>query len=624
MCGIAGFIGKGDEGILRKMITAIQYRGPDFQGVHVAENVGLAQARLSIIDLSEAAHQPFFSADKNLAIVFNGEIYNFLSLKNELLKTGKYSFRTNSDTEVLIYLYQEYKAHMLDKLQGMFAFALYDFSEKKLFVARDRMGKKPLYYSIVGNTLLFASELKAILQHPLATKEINLDAVNAYLTFEYVPTPMSILNGIKKLEAATYFIWQNDKIVEQKKYWHHQFQTQNISFDDAKNQLDDLLNDATECRMMADVPLGVFLSGGLDSSTIAYYAQKNSTQKIKTFSIGFDDKSYDESDYANQVAKHLGTEHYQKILTPKHALDLIPTIYGKCDEPFADASLIPTYLLSQFTREKVTVALGGDGSDELMAGYPTFISHQLIHLMQFMPGKNLLRSLANHLPPSDKNISLDFKIKQFLKGFEINKNFTHTLWLGSFSPKEKNKLWSGDSLRKLSGSNGLELISQHLQNVKTVDFLSQVNYIYYQTYLLDDILVKVDRASMYNSLECRSPFLDKRVVEFLNTLPANFKFKNNTGKYILKEVMRNKLPNNIIFRPKKGFGIPLSHWLRNDLKQMSDELLCESALNKHGLFNPKFVQQLKTEHEQKKNNHRKLLWTLICFQLFYQQLTSAN
>ena len=624
MCGIAGFIGKGDEGILRKMITAIQYRGPDFQGVHVAENVGLSQARLSIIDLSEAAHQPFFSADKNLAIVFNGEIYNFIELKNELLKTGKYSFRTHSDTEVLIYLYQEYKEQMLDKLQGMFAFALYDFTEKKLLVARDRMGKKPLYYSIVGNTLLFASELKAILQHPLATKEINLDAVNAYLTFEYVPTPMSIIKGIKKLEAASYFIWQNDKIVEQKKYWHHHFETQSISFDDAKNQLDNLLNDATQCRMMADVPLGVFLSGGLDSSTIAYYAQKNSTQKIKTFSIGFDDKSYDESDYANQVAKHLDTEHYQKILTPKDALELIPTIYGKCDEPFADASLIPTYLLSQFTREKVTVALGGDGSDELMAGYPTFISHQLIQLMQFIPGKNLLRSLANYLPPSDKNISLDFKIKQFLKGFELNKNFTHTLWLGSFSPAEKMKLWSKASLQTLHGDNGLGLIAEHLKDVQQHDFLKQVTYIYYQTYLLDDILVKVDRASMYNSLECRSPFLDKRVVEFLNTLPANFKFKNNTGKYILKEVMRNKLPDNIIFRPKKGFGIPLSHWLRNDLKQTSDELLSESALNKHGLFDPKFVQQLKTEHEQKKNNHRKLLWTLICFQLFYQQLTSSN
>ena len=620
MCGIAGFIGKGDEGILRKMITAIQYRGPDFQGVHVAENVGLSQARLSIIDLSEAAHQPFFSADKNLAIVFNGEIYNFIELKNELLKTGKYSFRTHSDTEVLIYLYQEYKERMLDKLQGMFAFALYDFSEKKLLVARDRMGKKPLYYNIVGNTLLFASELKAILQHPLATKEINLEAVNAYLTFEYVPTPMSIIKRIKKLEAATYFIWQNDKIVEQKKYWHHQFDTQNISFDDAKSQLDNLLNDATQCRMMADVPLGVFLSGGLDSSTIAYYAQKNSTQKIKTFSIGFDDKSYDESDYANQVAKHLDTEHYQKILTPKDALELIPTIYGKCDEPFADASLIPTYLLSQFTREKVTVALGGDGSDELMAGYPTFISHQLIQLMQFMPGKNLLRSIANHLPPSDKNISLDFKIKQFLKGFELHKNFTHTLWLGSFSPKEKMKLWSKNSLNELHGDNGLGLITKHLQDIPQHDFLKQVTYIYYQTYLLDDILVKVDRASMYNSLECRSPFLDKRVVEFLNSIPADFKFKNNTGKYILKEVMRNKLPDNIIFRPKKGFGIPLSHWLRHDLKQMSNELLCESALNKHGLFNPKFVQQLKTEHEQKKNNHRKLLWTLICFQLFYQQL----
>ena len=577
MCGIAGFVGKGSEGELRRMIDAIRYRGPDHQGAIVTDNVGLAQARLSIIDLSVNAQQPFFSADKSVAMVFNGEIYNYLELKEELVRLNKYTFRTTSDTEVLLYMYQEYGEKLFDKINGMFAFAIYNFQKKELLLARDRMGKKHLYYSVVNDTLLFASELKAILQHPLATKDLNYDAINEYLTFDYIPTPNSIFKNIHKLEASQYLIFKEGRIITKQAYWHVNFTEKNISLTDATTRLDTLLNNAVSARLMSDVPLRVFLSGGLDSSAVAYYAQKNATSKINTFSIGFSEKSYDESSYAKLVAKKLGTQHHEEVLSASTSLSLIPDITKNLDEPFADPSIIPTYFLSKFTRKHVTVALGGDGSDELMAGYPTFISDKFLKTFEALP-KSLIMSfshLGNLLPRSDKNISLDFKLTQFFKGFEESKQYTHTLWLGSFTPSLKNKLFTTTAQSHITNGNGLSGIDRYLNDVPNASEFNRLLYSYYRTYLLEDILVKVDRASMYNSLEVRAPFLDVNVVEFLNTLPKSYKIKGFTGKLLLKELMRNKLPNEIIDRPKKGFGIPVSLWLRNELKETMEYYLSE-------------------------------------------------
>ncbi len=616
MCGIAGFVGKGDEAVLRNMIYSIRYRGPDFQGVSMIDNVGLAQARLSIIDLSSGANQPFFTDDKNYGMVFNGEIYNYLSVKGDLLKTGKYKFHTVSDTEVLLYAYIEYGLDFLKKINGMFAIAIYDYRKKELLLVRDRMGKKPLYYSIVSSTIIFASELKALLQHPLVTKELNLNALNGYLTFEYVPTPHTIFKNIQKLEASHYLIFKDGAISKADSYWKVNFQKQSISFEDAVGELDKLLNDAVSRRLMSDVPLGVFLSGGLDSSTVAYYSQKNSFQKIKTFSVGFDEKSYDESSYANLVAKHLGTEHYQQTLTSKQCLELIPEVLGKLDEPFADPSIIPTYLLSKFTREKVTVALGGDGSDELLAGYPTFISEKYASLLRSSPAflVKLLSSVSGMLPANDKNISFDFKVKQFLKGFGYPKQYTHSLWLGSFTPQLKDKLFTADAKSKITNTHGMDCIDRYLAEIPDADEFDRLLYSYYRTYLLDDILVKVDRASMYNSLEVRAPFLDVNVVEFLDTIPKEYKIQGYNTKRILKELMKNKIPDQIISRPKKGFGIPLSAWLRTDLKPLCDKLLSEESLVKQGLFDKQFVNGLKDRHYSGKENNRKLIWNLMIFQ----------
>jgi len=626
MCGIAGFSGRGAEDDLLRMIRQLKHRGPDFQGGwwqpgRFDAAVGLGHARLSIIDLSSGANQPFFTADESIGIVFNGEIYNYLALKEELLKTGRYTFRTTSDTEVLLYLYQEYGEELFAKLNGMFAFAIYDFRTGKTLLGRDRMGKKPLHYSVKGDTLIYGSEPKSLLQHPLIGKTISPDALNAYLTFEYVPTPYCIFDDIQKLEPGHYLTFQDGRITEKKPFWTVQFNHQPITFETALTRFDELLSDATAIRLMADVPLGVFLSGGLDSSAVAYYAQRNSTSRIQTFSIGFQEKSYDEATYARTVSKHLGTEHHEKTLTAQDSLDLLPGIAAELDEPFADASIIPTYLLSKFTRGEVTVALGGDGSDEMLAGYPTFTSDYLRGVYGRMPSmvNRLANRVANLLPVSDDNISLDFKAKQFLKGFQEKPAYTHTLWLGSFSPQQKRQLLNADVLAQLTDKTGLGLIDRHVAQLPAdTSSFDETTYIYYLTYLLDDILVKVDRASMYNSLEVRAPFLDYRLVDFANSLPDSFKRKGLTGKYILKELMRGKIPNDIIDRPKKGFGIPLSQWLRNELRPLCDDLLSETSLKQHGLFNTKYVQQLRHEHDSGKQNHRKLLWTLMVFQQWYR------
>jgi len=616
MCGIAGFIGIGNKEMGQKMIQSIRYRGPNNQNVFHNENVCLAHARLSIIDLSESANQPMFSDDKKIAIVFNGEIYNFQELKSELIASGKYAFHTTSDTEVLISLYREHGINMLKKIHGMFVFAIYDFTSNELFLARDRMGKKPLYYSVCSdNTLVFASELKAVMSHTSVKKELNLEALNQYLTFDYVPTPATINKGVNKLQPAQYLIFSNGKIKQQEYYWKHNFAiNKSITFDEAKLQLDILLSDATRVRLMSDVPLGVFLSGGLDSSAVAYYAQQNSKQTIKSFSIGFDDKSYDEQEYAMQVAKHLGTDHAFEILTPSKSLELLEEIFPILDEPFADASIIPTYFLSKFTRKSVTVALGGDGSDELFAGYPTFISDKFKAPLMILPKPfiSAMVKAANLLPASDANISFDFKVKQFLRGFAGNDNSIHQLWLGSFLPHEKGQLFKKVITDTLVDKSGLSVINEYFEDPNIKDeFSKTVNY-YYRTYLLDDILVKVDRASMYNSLEVRAPFLDTKVVEFANSLPENFKHKGLNGKYILKKTMEGKLPDNIINRPKKGFGIPLSDWIRKDLKNRVEEIL----LVEDRYFNISYIKNLLAEHHSGKQNHRKLIWNLYVVKRF--------
>ncbi len=602
------------------MIARIAYRGPDAQGVVMNRSTALANARLSVIDPGHRSDQPMSDGPGDLHIVFNGEIYNHNELREELHGKG-HTFVTASDTEVLLHLYREYGAAMLPKLNGMFAIAIHDTRTDELFLARDRMGKKPLHYSEVTGAFVFGSELKAVLAHPAIEERIDPLALNSYLTFEYVPTPRSIIHGVRKLEPGHFLLVRDNRIIRDTAWWNIDLTEQRIAENDALAQLDDALTKATERRLIADVPIGVFLSGGIDSSAVAWYAQRASATRIRTFSIGFAERSYDESAQARLAAAHIGTEHHERIVTQKDCLDIIPELYARLDEPFSDASLIPTHLLSRFAREQVTVALGGDGSDELLAGYPTFLADRWRSFFQAMPRPILhaLRSAIFLLPASDKDIALDFKLKQFLRGFGTGAGHTHTRWLGSFTPEEKRSLLTPEFSRTLDGAHGLEPIDDLLRASGTDHKLNGIIRIYMRTYLLDDILFKVDRASMYASLEVRAPFLDPDVVALINRLPSELKRRGTTGKYLLKRVLRGKLPDVIIDRPKKGFGLPLSAWLRGALRPMCEELLDPSRVRQEGFFDPAYVSRLVREHMTGRANHRKLLWTLIVFQLWLRQ-----
>ncbi len=626
MCGIAGFWGKGNLEVARKMVQVIGYRGPDHQGAWQADDLFLSFARLSIIDLNPHSHQPFRSVDERYAIVFNGEIYNFQELRVQLEVLGQ-RFHTQSDTEVLLYALATWGLEALPKLRGMFVFAFYDRAKRYLVLARDRMGKKPLYYHYQPGLFAFASEPKALWQHPDIPKRLSLPAMAAYLMLDYVPTPLSIGEGIYRLEGGHYLEVHDGKPHEPKAYWEPCFKKEPTPpFAEAMTHLDQLLSKATRLRLIADVPLGVFLSGGIDSSIVAYYAQQHSPRPVQTFSIAFAEKSYDESSYARLVAQHLGTEHHEEHLSAQKALNLLDEVLPLLDEPFADASIIPTYYLSQITRRKVTVVLGGDGGDELFAGYPTFIAdyYQFLGFWLSPTLANFLGRLATTLlPPSDKNISLDFQIRQFLQGFTGPTLERHTRWLASFLPSDLKKLLKPDvyaALKPPLEAPLLFALMPYMDRLEGLDRFSQIVYLYYKTYLQDDILFKVDRASMYNSLEVRAPFLDRDVVDFVTALPRSYKQQGRQTKYILKKLFRGRLPDEVLFRPKKGFGLPLPQWLRKELKPMVEAQL----LTPDPWLEPTYIRALWEAHQRRAANHRKRLWNLYVLKYFMRTQGFSN
>lgn len=636
MCGIAGYFGQGNRDILEKMTGTLRYRGPDDQGFFVGGNIGLGQRRLAIIDLTPNGHQPMSNEDATVWISFNGEIYNFKNLKAKL--KNRHQFRGLSDTEVILHLYEEIGEAVFSQLEGMFAIALYDQVRNRLFLGRDRMGKKPLYYGFFNGTLIFGSELKALLKHPECRKELDLKALNMYLQYEYVPTPHSIFKNIFKLEPGSYLAYDGHK-AEKRVFWRIRFDNPGaacpdepaagenspkdpkcqIPFKDAVQELDRRMDQAVKSRLVSDVPLGIFLSGGIDSSAIAYYAQKNSSQKIKTFSIGFEEDSFDESPFARQVAGHLGTEHFEKKLSAQDSLDLIPRIAELLDEPMADASIIPTFLLSKFTREHVTVALGGDGGDELFCGYDTFAAHKLGEYYEKLPRgirKNIIEKIALNLPTSFKNISFDFKLKKFVSGFDGPKQYRNFRWQGAFGREQRQELFKPEIWSQLSGENEFAPVDSYLAETGNESGFNQLIHLYLRTYMMDDILVKVDRASMYNSLEVRAPMLDTGVVDFVNSLPLSFKMRGFSAKYLLKELMAGKLPDGIIRRKKKGFGIPLADWLSHELKPLVLLAFERKRIEEQGLFDYQYINKILNDHFSRRADNRKLIWTLLVFEMW--------
>ena len=622
MCGIAGYFGHGDERALKNMGNQLRHRGPDDEGFYLKGNVGLAHRRLSIIDLSQKAHQPMSNEDDTVWLTFNGEIYNFRELRTKL--SVAHLFKSSTDTEVIIHLYEELGTKVFSEIDGMFALALYDAKTEKIILARDRLGKKPLYWGVFDRTLIFGSELKAILAHPLSKNNLDLKSLNKYLQYEYVPTPNTIFKNIFKLEPGHFLTYNGAGQLRKEKFWSVSFNQENAEQDESYflKALDEQLNAAVAKRLISDVPLGVFLSGGLDSSTIAYYAARNSCQKIKTFSIGFEEDSFDESKYARMVSAAIGTEHYERILGARESLNIIPQVFDLLDEPLADASILPTFLLSQFTRDHVTVAVGGDGSDELFCGYDTFVADRLANFYESLPlflRQNVIESAVRRLPVSPKNFSFDFKAKKFISGFYGPKKYRHQRWLGSFDKSEKSRLFRAEVWKEIEAENEFEEIDAYIRESGTRDYHQQLIYLYLRMYLMDDVLVKVDRASMFNSLEVRSPFLDTRVVDLVNGVPFKLKFSGLKTKYILKRLMSDKLPREIVFRRKKGFGIPLAEWINGDLKPLVLELLSERAIKEQGLFNYEYVHELLGDHFARRADNRKPIWTLMAFQLWWNR-----
>ena len=632
MCGITGWANldsrtpppNGGKELLHSMCERMVHRGPDAEGLLVSTGVALGMRRLAIIDLL-TGEQPVFDEERNIAVVLNGEIYNYRELRADLEKRG-HSFRSESDTEVLPHLYEEYGTAMVQHLNGMFVFALWDSKRRRLFIARDRFGEKPLYWGVFDKTLVFASEPKVLLAHPSVQPSLNLQALRQYLSFDYVPAPLSIYEGISKLPAAHTLTLQ-DGHIKIEPYWHLSYRTKTPvpSEAEASEQLRELLADSVRMRLVSDVPLGVLLSGGVDSSAVTALAVRASSEPVKTFSISFAESSFDESSYARGVAKFLGTDHHEERLSANLAANLVSEIGAWVDEPFSDPSLVPTYLLSRFTRKHVTVALGGDGGDELFAGYPMYRGHHWAEIYARVPRfvkAGLIEPMIHMLPKKTKNLSLDYKAMRFITGAKYDLVARHHIWFGSFTPDEQAQLMAPAVLRATNSDIYMDA-RRMLEESDAENVVERMQNLDTKLYLAEDILTKVDRASMAVSLEVRAPFLDHRVAEFAASLPANYKLRGGKTKYVLKRAVEELLPPFVTRRGKKGFGVPVAEWLKGKLRPLARDLLSPERVRRAGVFNADYVTCLLDEHERGIANHRKQLWTLLMFELWHESFVET-
>jgi len=622
VCGIVGNVHARadrtpDPAVLKRMSDRLTHRGPDDEGFFVEGPAALAMRRLKIIDL-ETGHQPMSGEQRRIWAVFNGEIYNYRELTAELADRG-HTFLTRSDTEVLVHGYEERGLAALDHLEGMFAFAIWDAPARTLVLARDRLGIKPLYYAVLPDQIVFASELKALIEHPAIDRTLDLAALSRYLAHEYVPAPASIFRSIRKLPAGHWLTYTDGRL-KVEPYWTVAFRPDPmIGAAEAVEKLRRVLDLAVRQHLISDVPLGVFLSGGIDSSTVAALAARHVGGRLKTFSISFEDPSFDESAHARRVAQALGTDHHEEILDARSARDLVERLPDLLDEPLGDASLIPTFLLSRFTRRSVTVALSGDGGDELFAGYPTYQAHRLARLVEPVPRwlrRGLIRPAVERLPVSLSNLSLDFKLKRFLEGMDYADVERHAVWLGSFTPAEQRELFTPDALERIESPPSYAAFHDILAAAPAMEGLERMLYLDLKGYLGEGVLTKTDRASMACSLEVRVPLLDRRVVELAAQLPMRLKLRGLTTKYVLKRALADVLPSETLTRPKKGFGIPVGHWLRGELRQLLRDACSADVIRRGGLFRPEMVERLIVEHEAGRRDHRKKLYTLLAFQLW--------
>lgn len=611
MCGICGFVGREDLGHLEAMMRRLRHRGPDASGVYHDPDQGLrlGHLRLSILDLAGGA-QPMHSRDGDLVIVFNGEIYNNAPLRRELENLGHTFFTDHSDTETLLCAYREWGPDMVDRLNGMWAFVLYDRRRSRLFCSRDRFGKKPFFYFASPGHFAFASELSALAAHPLTPTAPDRLALHKYFAYGYIPAPHSFYAGVKKLPAGCNLFLDLRRLEPVvRRYWSFELAPEDSDRKNFEQELGETirheLSQAVARRLVADVPVGVFLSGGIDSSSVAAFASKVS-DGVHTFSVGFEEASFDERDYARLVAGRFGTRHTESLLRAEAGRDILAEVLEKMDEPMGDSSILPTYLLCRETRRHVTVALGGDGGDELFAGYDPFRALRLADLYaRIVPRpvhKAMLLACAA-LPTSHRNMSLDFKIKRTLRGLGSPRPLWNAVWLGPLAPHELGELFEDPADPDDVYSEAIDLWDA----CAGLDSVDRTLQFYTRLYLQDDILVKADRASMFHSLEVRSPFLDIDFVNVVRTIPSRLKYRAGTTKYILKKALEPVLPREIIYRPKKGFGMPVGKWLKDGVLPLDD------SRTPPGL-NRRFVRDRLAEHRQGRQDHRAFLWNLWLLQ----------
>lgn len=627
MCGICGFYQfeqEADQVVLKKMNDRIIHRGPDDEGYYYnfGGKVGLAARRLSIIDLT-TGHQPLCSHSKKNWITYNGEVYNFTELREELQNRG-YIFRTKTDTEVVVNLYEEYGIDFVKKLRGMFAIGIFDIANDRLVLVRDHVGIKPLYYyQKPGNkNLVFASEIKSIIEYPGVKREIDHKALDLFLTLEYIPAPYSIFKGIRKLKAGHILIYEKGKI-DTRPYWKVEKKEVSTQFSELKEHFHFLLKEAVKMRMISDVPLGAFLSGGIDSSSIVSAMSLLSTHKVKTFSIGFEEKSYSELKYSNIVAERFATDHYTRNLSPNIS-ELVFYLADFFDEPLGDFSNFPTYLVSKTAREKVTVVLSGDGGDEIFGGYEHYIAQKVARLIDFSlfrPFHKLFAKTTKLFPPSELKKGFVNRVKRFSEGLENSYQNRHFRWMLFLSNYQKSQLYSPQFLQQdfLQNLPYREPFDSYFARSKAFDGINRDLYLDFKTYMVDNILVKVDRTSMATSLEARVPLLDYKMVEFALSLPARMKVKGSLTKAFFKKAMEGILPNEIIYRQKEGFSIPIKNWLRTDLKEIMLEYLSEKRVKEAGLFNYLYIKKMTDEHLRSKQDHAHRLWALILFNIWREK-----
>jgi asparagine synthase (glutamine-hydrolysing) len=638
MCGICGKVslnGAVSENLIRKMCEVLTHRGPDSEGICINPSpqpsplkgrggavVGLGHRRLAIIDLSPAGHQPMSNEDGSIWIVFNGEIYNFPELREALEKKG-HRFKSHSDTEVVLHLYEDKGVDCLKDLRGPFAFAIWDSRGERLFIAKDRIGKKPLYYTYKNQTLTFASEIKAILQDPEVSAEVNRPAITDYLSYGYTPTPETMFKGIMKLPPAHFITYEKGNI-KIEKYWELNFSKKlKLSEREYCDKTMDMLEECTKIRLISDVPLGAFLSGGIDSSAVVYMMSKLSSKPVKTFSIGFEEESHSELKYAAIIAKRFNTEHHEYIVKPD-AIELLPKLVWHYNEPYADSSALPSYYVAQITRQEVTVALNGDGGDECFGGYERFMASKYAEILSKIPyflRNGILANLVKILPESIEPGNFSRKLKRFIAMAEEPCRVKHYNWVSIFRDFEKDSLFSDSFKKEYASRRSLYHLDKVFNECGSKDILDQVMFADIKTNLLDDLIVKMDIATMANSLEGRSPFLDHKMMEFCARLPSDMKIKGMKLKYILKKALSDSgaLPEEILKRKKMGFGIPVDKWFRVDLKDYVYEILMSDKCLNRGYFKRDSVKKLLDEHVSAKANNGARIWSLLFLELWHRE-----